>query len=306
MNKKLLTRGGLLRRTAAIVALSMGVTLLIGLLTTVLLFGADPDASVKVGYVTLCSLAIGAVLSAALSGALSYRSGRLLQDLMRAQAELLRIARTDPLTGLMNRRGFDETASTILGEACEAKLPAVALMCDIDHFKAINDRFGHEFGDAVLARIGEVFRAFAAADELLVARHGGEEFAVLIVGTTIDEIALRAEQLRQMCAAKEISHEGTSIHVTVSIGIAASQNEQDLAKVMRSADEALYAAKHRGRNCVVRLGPALWQIDLLDEEVPLSPAEDTFDRRYLPRTDAPTSLATPPPMRTHVSEPARR
>ena len=191
---------------------------------------------------------------------MSYRSGRLLQQLMQAQAELLRIARTDPLTGLMNRRGFDEAAAAILSEAGEAKQSVVALMCDIDRFKAINDRFGHEFGDAVLAQIGEVFQAFAAKESILVARHGGEEFAALIVGRTLDEVASRAERLRRMCAAKAISHKGTSIRVTVSIGIAASQGEKDLPQVMRCADDALYAAKHRGRNRVVQMEPSLWQL----------------------------------------------
>jgi diguanylate cyclase (GGDEF)-like protein len=226
----------------------------------------------------------GTIVSAVLSGSLSYRSGRLLQELMRAQAELLRIARTDQLTGLLNRRGFDETASAILADAARAELPAVALMCDIDHFKAINDQFGHEFGDAVLAQLGEVFRTFAERDEILVARHGGEEFAALMVGASVDEVVLHAEHLRQMCAAREISHAGRSIRVTVSIGIAPSHDETHLAKVMRAADDALYAAKRRGRNCVVRTGASRWQLDLLDEEIPLSP--EPFGSKLAPLEDA--------------------
>ena len=73
-----------------------------------------------------------------------------------------------------------------------------------------------------------------------------------MIGATIDQVSLYAEGLRQMCAAREISHKGTCIHVTVSIGIAGSRGGADLAKVMRSADNALYAAKRRGRNCVVQ------------------------------------------------------
>lgn len=252
MDKKLITHADLLRRTAAIVALSVGATLALCGLKIVILFGTDPDASIRVGFVAVCSLAMAAVVSAALSGGLSYRSGRLLQELTRAQAELLRVSRTDQLTGLQNRRGFDEAAAAALAEASESGLPAVALMCDIDHFKAINDRFGHEFGDAVLARIGEVLQLFSAANDILVARHGGEEFAALIIGATIDQAALYAEGLRQMCALREISHKGASIHVTVSIGVAAARGGTDLARIMRAADDALYAAKHRGRNCVAR------------------------------------------------------
>lgn len=271
MTKKLLMSGGPLRRTAAIVAVSVGATLVLGGLMSMLLFGIVPDASVTAGYATLSTLGMGIIVTVALAGGLSYRSGRLLQQLMRAQDELGRIARTDPLTGLLNRRGFDEAASETLAEAGRMQSPAVALMCDIDHFKEINDRFGHEFGDAVLAQLGDVFRAFAQRDEILVARHGGEEFAALMVGANVDEVVLRAEHLRQMCAAKEISHAGTSIRVTVSIGIAPSHDDTDLAKVMRAADDALYAAKRRGRNCVVRTGASRWQLDLLDEEIPLVP-----------------------------------
>ena len=272
MHEKFLTHGGVLRRTAGIVALCVSVTVAVAWVAMRLTLGADPDASVRVGFVVVCSLVVATAVSVVLSGSLSYRSGRLLQQLMQAQAELLRIARTDPLTGLMNRRGFDEAAAVILSEAGDAKHSVVALMCDIDRFKAINDRFGHEFGDAVLAQIGEVFQAFATKESILVARHGGEEFAALIVGRTLDEVASRAERLRRMCAAKAISHKGTSIRVTVSIGIAASQGEKDLPQVMRCADDALYAAKHRGRNRVVQMEPSLWQLEL-DEEIfaPLQP-----------------------------------
>lgn len=252
MNRNLVTRADLLRRTAAIVALSVGATLVLGWLMIIAVFGADPDATVRVGFVTICSLAMGAILSAALSGGLSYRSGRLMQELTRTQAELLCVARTDQLTGLQNRRGFDEAATAALAEASECDLPAVALMCDIDHFKAINDRFGHEFGDEVLARIGEVMQVFAADNDILVARHGGEEFAALMIGATIDQAAAYAEGLRRLCSLKNISHKGSSINVTVSIGVAASRGRTDLATIMRAADDALYAAKHRGRNCVVR------------------------------------------------------
>lgn len=252
MNTKFVTRADVLRRTGGIVALSVGVTLVMSGVMSIVAFGIDPDASVRVGSVTVCWLAMGAILSAALSGGLSYRTGCLLQKLMRAQAELLRLSHTDQLTGLLNRRGFDEAASAMLAEAHQANLAAVALMCDIDHFKTINDRFGHECGDAVLSQISEILQSFAAQNDILVARHGGEEFAALMIGATIDQAALYAETLRQMCAAKDIAHKGTFFHVTVSIGIAAHKCEADLSKIMRCADDALYAAKHRGRNCVVR------------------------------------------------------
>ena len=111
MNEKFLTHGDVLRRTAGIVALCVSATLAAAWVTMRLTLGADPDASVRVGFVVVCSLVVAATVSAVLSGSLSYRSGRLLQQLTRAQTELLRISRTDPLTGLLNRRGFDEAAA---------------------------------------------------------------------------------------------------------------------------------------------------------------------------------------------------
>jgi diguanylate cyclase (GGDEF)-like protein len=104
----------------------------------------------------------------------------------------------------------------------------------------------------VLVAIAEVLRPFAQRRQMLVARHGGEEFAVLMTGISRERAALYAEELRQACAAKEISSEEISACVTISIGLAECHAETNLAKVMRMADQALYAAKHRGRNRVVR------------------------------------------------------
>jgi diguanylate cyclase (GGDEF)-like protein len=156
------------------------------------------------------------------------------------------------LTGLLNRRGFDQAAESALTTARDANLPTTVLMCDIDRFKAINDQFGHEFGDKVLIAISEVLRSFAGQGRMLVARHGGEEFAIQMTGVSKERAAQYAEELRQACAAKEISNEENSACVTISIGLAECHGETDLAKVMRMADQALYAAKHRGRNRVVR------------------------------------------------------
>jgi diguanylate cyclase (GGDEF)-like protein len=125
-------------------------------------------------------------------------------------------------------------------------------MCDIDRFKSINDQFGHEFGDKVLIKMGDVLRSFANTTEILVARHGGEEFAALLIGIDSEKALQYAERLREACAT-EVSHERASTDVTVSIGITSPQREADLPTMMRFADKALYAAKHRGRNRVVHV-----------------------------------------------------
>jgi diguanylate cyclase (GGDEF)-like protein len=214
--------------------------------------GTDPKATVSVGFVMTDGLAISFVISVLLTGALSYRSALMMRELNLARSELRRISRTDQLTGLLNRRGFEEMALSILAEARSAKMPVSALMCDIDRFKAINDQFGHEFGDKVLIEIAQVFRAFAERNDILVARHGGEEFAVLIIGATVDQAMKSANELRRACAATQVSVGKRSTYVTISVGLTVSKNATDLSQIMRTADSALYAAKHRGRDRVAR------------------------------------------------------
>jgi len=130
------------------------------------------------------------------------------------------MSRSDQLAGLLNRRGFNEAAISALEKAHGENLPAVALMCDIDRFKTINDQFGHEFGDAVLVQVGEVLNSFAKGHDILVGRHGGEEFVALVIGATSEEAMANAEKLRLACAEKEVSREGALARVTISIGLA--------------------------------------------------------------------------------------
>jgi len=246
------TRKDVLRRTAVYAAVSICSSVVLSLAMAHMLFGNNPDASVPVGFVTISVVGMGVICSSLLGGGLSYRSAVLLQKLSQVRAELLRLSCTDQLTGLLNRRGYDEAATLALTKAHEAKMPAVALMCDIDHFKAINDQFGHEFGDRVLVEIGQVLRSFAEQHDMLVARHGGEEFAALMIGISTEQAVQHANALRRACAATEVASQGVSAYVTVSIGVASSQVEMNLSQIMRSADQALYIAKHGGRNRVAR------------------------------------------------------
>jgi diguanylate cyclase (GGDEF)-like protein len=125
-------------------------------------------------------------------------------------------------------------------------------MCDIDHFKSINDRFGHEIGDKVLVGMADVLHSFARKDGVLVARYGGEEFAALMIGISGDQAEQYAEEIRKACAAKEIPTGEACERVTISIGFTVSHGDVELANMMRIADQALYAAKRRGRDRVVQ------------------------------------------------------
>jgi diguanylate cyclase (GGDEF)-like protein len=246
------THGDVLRHTARRAGLAAGLTIVMTTTMLILAFGTDLDARVSVGFVIVFSLCAAISISSLLSGALSYRSALLMQELTLTRSELSRISQTDQLTQLLNRRGFDEAAALALRAAQHAGLSAVVFMCDIDHFKAINDKFGHDVGDRVLVEIAGVLRQFAREDGTLVARHGGEEFAVLLIGAGEDVAQQYAESIRRACAAQDIAMGETASRVTISIGFAVCRGAFDLPTMMRSADQALYAAKRRGRDRVVQ------------------------------------------------------
>jgi diguanylate cyclase (GGDEF)-like protein len=252
MATELTTHRDALRYVASCVGIAAGLTVVLTGAMIIATIGTDPKATVSVGFVMTDGLTISFVISVLLTGALSYRSALMMRELNLARSELRRISRTDQLTGLLNRRGFEETALSILAKARSAKMPVSALMCDIDRFKAINDQFGHEFGDKVLIEIAQVFRTFTEGNDILVARHGGEEFAVLIMGATVEQAMKSADELRRACAATQVSFGKHSTYVTISVGLTISKSAADLSQIMRTADRALYAAKHRGRDRVAR------------------------------------------------------
>jgi len=219
---------------------------------TILTFGTDPNVLLPAGCVMTFNLIMSFATASLLTGALSYRSAVMMRELNLARAELQHISRTDQLTGLLNRRGFEEAAGSTLAKARMAKMPVVALMCDVDRFKAINDQFGHEFGDRVLIEIAHVFRSFGEQNDVIVARHGGEEFAALIIGASGEQAMRYANTLRRACAALRVSRNGVSTNVTISIGLTVSESSTDLSHIMRTADQALYIAKNSGRDRVAR------------------------------------------------------
>ena len=211
---------------------------------------------IRTGDVVIMSLAASTTISALLSGMLSYRSARLMQQLTEMRSEMSRISQTDQLTGILNRRGFDDAAMPALHSADQIGAPAVVFMCDIDHFKSINDRFGHEFGDKALIEIAAVLREFSHARGGLVARHGGEEFAALMIGISREQAEEYAEEIRRSCAAREIRSGDICETMTISIGFTVTRGEADLARIMRIADQALYMAKRQGRDRVIRADEA--------------------------------------------------
>ncbi|TMJ01643.1 MAG: GGDEF domain-containing protein [Alphaproteobacteria bacterium] len=159
-------------------------------------------------------------------------------------------AMTDPLTGLLNRRAFLQDAETLLQQQVARDRPIAVLLIDLDHFKSINDRFGHAVGDKVLQIFAKTTRAgLRQAD--LVGRLGGEEFTVVLADAGMDNAYLVADRLRRAFAAAAAMVDGEMIHATASIGVSVIVDpRQDLAKLITLADQALYLAKARGRNRV--------------------------------------------------------
>lgn len=252
MPNSIVTRRDVIRYTAGRVAIAGGLTAVITMIFLIADLGTDPQALVPVGKVATASMIVALSVSIALSGALSFRSALLMRQLALTRAELMRVSRTDPLTGLLNRRGFDEAAALLLAQASAAGQRVVALMCDIDRFKAINDRYGHDAGDRVLARIGDILRDFGTHNDVLIARHGGEEFAGLMLDVSDEEATRYALALCRLCST-DVAGGGVDVPVTMSFGLATHLPGGDLPALMRRADQALYRAKDLGRNCVVQI-----------------------------------------------------
>lgn len=180
---------------------------------------------------------------------------RDMTDQKRAETALKTLAASDGLTGLANRRSFDQTLAMEWARAQRTKKPLSLLLCDVDHFKLYNDLHGHQKGDECLRAVAGAIskNAFRPAD--LSARYGGEEFAIIMPETDCAGARKLAERLRDALARHRLPHgaPGVSPFVTLSIGIATLVPAEDTRSdwLLGQADQALYAAKYSGRNQVV-------------------------------------------------------
>jgi diguanylate cyclase (GGDEF)-like protein len=197
----------------------------------------------------------GAVMAAA--AAMLVANRRLQADLAMAHQEiqdqrdkvdaLAAESRTDTLTGLANRRGFDEELGRRLDQWRRHRVPVALVMVDIDRFKQINDRYGHPLGDVALKWVAAIHsRARRQMD--LACRYGGEEFAVILPGTKLADAANVAERLRATIAAKNFKDGEHEFPITVSVGVTITMSGDTQTALVKRADDALYAAKESGRN----------------------------------------------------------
>lgn len=194
---------------------------------------------------------VNGVCSAALLFSAAVRSHEQLRsqrDLVAAQADLMaNLAQTDVLTQVPNRRRLIDV---LVRSANSPQVPYTVALVDLDHFKQVNDEYGHAAGDVVLARVASVLMTSIRTSDI-VGRWGGEEFIVVMPATPLGRVGDLLERVRERIAAETIEYDDVRIQVTVSIGAADARSGMTYQDAMRIADDRLYLAKRRGRNLVV-------------------------------------------------------
>lgn len=180
------------------------------------------------------------------------RSAQVMEELQRDLESIRKEAMTDGLTGLSNRKAFDQELDRIASEAKAEKRLFSLLMMDIDHFKSFNDNFGHQVGDQVLRLVARTLTDGVKGRDV-AARYGGEEFAIILPDTPLHAGVTVGNALRKAVATKDVVNRNTGEklgRITMSVGVAEYIAGEDLTNLIERADAALYTAKHNGRNQV--------------------------------------------------------
>lgn len=204
--------------------------------------GDSPQSYIASAY-ALYSQSAGAVLQVA-TGLLVLTL--LVRDML---VEITARSETDPLSGLYNRRGFEQRVETGFAAARKSGLPMALVVCDLDHFKSINDNYGHDCGDRVIEGFAGILKRISS-EQMVVGRMGGEEFSVLLAGSNAATARLFAEAVRTAFAAAPIAGLPGWRRCTASFGVAEWQADEGFSELRRRADAALYAAKRGGRDRV--------------------------------------------------------
>lgn len=206
-------------------------------------------AEMKHNRIWLIASALGIVLL--IFVIIIYISRAFIHDLRQAEDKLIILASRDFLTGLINRREAYSRLERICAQSDRSGAILGILLMDIDHFKQVNDEHGHAVGDTVLKALADTVME-ALRDYDIVCRFGGEEFLLALPDTAPDCIYATAERLRKTIEALNIPlPNGTTLHISVSIGISRRGRNEDIDQAISRADDALYSAKNAGRNCVV-------------------------------------------------------
>lgn len=227
-------------------------TWLVFITLSVTLLLADVVRSIQIPPSNLATVAAGLI-------ALTTIVATNMADTLHVEAQLRRgphlqldASLKDPLTGLANRRALELHGPLLLQQSQEASRPVSMIVADIDHFKQVNDTYGHLTGDAVLRTVARRLSETVRKSDL-VARYGGEEFVIILPGSPLVPALRLAEKMRNALESGPIQHDGTELKVTSSFGVVTSFPEEpmSLTDMIARADANLYRAKHHGRNCVM-------------------------------------------------------
>jgi len=226
-------------------AITMIIFALVQLPAALFAYGLGPKKSVVIEM--MYSHPTVLVIPAGFIGVAMFVIFMLASDM---SVDMKEIAVRDQLTGLMNRRGFSEQSAMAYATARRRLAPISVIMTDIDHFKTVNDEFGHAAGDEALVHFANMLGEDRRVDDI-VARIGGEEFALVLPGTKIEEAISIADELCERMAVSPLAVDGRDVVMTASFGVAAiSEKDTSLTDVIVRADRALYRSKRAGRNRV--------------------------------------------------------
>ena len=220
------------------------IDIVVFLVIILVMFFYPQDYLLEAHYTTAFKIQIilSFILLVFLSALYEYSKERSMKKMKKIQSDLEFFLKRDPLTGLYNRRGYHDSIDEISDKH------GVMLMCDIDHFKKINDTYGHDAGDFVIQEVAQCIRENVRKEDVAI-RWGGEEFLIFLADTNINNGYLVAEKLRESVERLTLHYrEATTIKVTLSMGISLISNQIPLEEAIRNADNAMYVSKASGRN----------------------------------------------------------